>query len=90
MLKNIGKMLIIFLLLTGCESNKTIAEYEGMVDVEVVNYDEDSNTVVLSYKLGDIEIVDDLSYISDSFFWVLAKRKTLELGIKITSSTGSV
>ena len=81
-------MLIIFLLLTGCESNKTIAEYEGMVDVEVVNYDADSNTVVLTYKLWDVEIVDDLSYIADSFFLLLAKRKTLELGINITSSTG--
>ena len=79
----------IFFLLVGCDSNKTVAEYKGEVDVEVVNADEGSNTVVLSYKLGNTEIVDDLVYINDSFFWVLAKRKNVKLGIEITSSTGS-
>lgn len=76
--------------LVGC--SPTVAKYETTVQVEVINHEIESccRSVIISYKIGDIEFIDELDGIGKNHYWYMVKNQAdpIDLRLEVTIEKG--
>jgi len=69
--------------LIGC--SPTVAKYETTIEVKVINTEKDGccYNVVISYYLGDTEIIDELDGIDANHYWYIVKNSDNPIQFRI-------